>query len=49
MYYIGREFLDEHIEPMAVNSKIITFAMGQKNVNICLKEKRIIEKEVLKS
>ena len=49
VYYIGREFLNEHIEPMAVNSQITTFAMGQKNVNICLKEKRIIEKEVLKS
>lgn len=48
-YYIGRDFLDEHIEPMADNSEISTIAMGQKNVNICLKEKRIIEKEVLKS
>ena len=49
VYYIGREFLDEHIEPKASDIAITTFAMGQKNVNIFIKEKRIIEKEVLKS
>ncbi len=48
-YFIDREFLEEHIEPMATNSKISTLAIGQKNVNICLKEKRISEKEILKS
>lgn len=49
VYYIGSEFLNAHIEPMATSNSISTLAMGQKNVNICMKEKRISEKEVLKS
>lgn len=48
-YYLGKEFLDEHLEPFSHNEAISTPAMGQKNVNIFLKEKRIGEKEVLKS
>jgi hypothetical protein len=48
-YYLGKDFLDEHLEPFLHNESISTIAMGQKNVTIFLKEKRISEKEVLKS
>ena len=48
-YYLGKDFLDEHLEPFSDNESISTIAMGQKNVNICIKENRISEKEVLKS
>ena len=48
-YYLSKEFLDEWIEPIAHNVEVSTVAVGQKNVNIFLKEKRISEREVLKS
>ena len=41
--------LDDHLEFLAADSSISTIAMGQKNVNMFLKEKRIGEREVLKS
>ena len=47
-YYIGKETLDDHIEFLATNSAVSNLAMGQKNVNVFLKENRIGEKEVLK-
>lgn len=48
-YYIGKEMIDEHIEVMANNKLISSVALGQKNVNIYLKENQISERSVLKS
>lgn len=48
-YYIGKETLDDHIEFLATNSAVSNLAMGQKNVNIYLKENQLTERDVLKS
>ena len=48
-YYIGKEILDDHIEALADNVLVSTIAMGQKNVNVYLKENIIGERDVFKS
>lgn len=47
--FIGKEFLNEHINPMAENDSITTVAIGQKNVKMWMKANKISEKDVSKT
>ena len=48
-YYIGKDVINDHIEFLATNQFVTSISMGQKNVHIFMKERRIGEREVLKS